>query len=128
MAGPSSVLSDTMYRDQPADVKLYLESPLRARGGLRARRRPRAPGAPPVPALARLVACRIRGRPEAPGAGVALAAVDDDVGAGDPRRAPGQQEGDHVGDLLQAPQPPERELGTEEGGEVGRVLLREPLP
>src|SRR6266516_2463427 len=35
-------------------------------------------------ARSRLVAFLLHGRPEAPGAGIALTAVDDDVGAGDP--------------------------------------------
>src|SRR4249919_1015749 len=95
----------------------YIASYLRwARGRFRARRRYRARG---------LLAFRPG---EAPGTRVALAAVHDDVGTGDPRCPPGQQERDDVGDLLRAPQPPERELRVQEGGEVSGVLLREPLP
>src|ERR1700761_6273508 len=51
------------------------------------------------------------GSAEAAGAGVALAAVDHDVGSGHPGGARGQQEGDHVGDLGELTQAAERELG-----------------
>ncbi len=38
--------------------------------------------------------------PELPGAGVAPSAIDHDVGAGDPGRPAGEQEGDYIGDFL----------------------------
>src|ERR1700758_2421074 len=65
---------------------------------------------------------------ETAGARVALASVHHDVRPGDPRCSVREQEGDHVGDLVRAAQPPERELGAEEGSEVVRILPPEGVP
>src|ERR1043165_3329900 len=57
-----------------------------------------------------------------------LRAVDDDVRPADPRRARRQQEARDVGALLRVPEPPERELVADPGGERLGVAVAAALP